>query len=97
MTAESRAQDDIASDDPWQGFTPGPWRIAADVRDFLLSNNTPMTWTPSRPATSSRATRSSACTAAIGDLVAQLAAQTRVRASEAVGSPLRPGPGGGHE
>ena len=43
MTVEAPTRDDITSNDPWQGFTPGPWQSAIDVRDFILTNFTPYT------------------------------------------------------
>ena len=29
--------------DPWEGFVPGPWQEAIDVRDFVQRNYTPYT------------------------------------------------------
>ena len=38
MTATAAAP---AVSTPWQGFTPGPWQNAIDVRDFIQCNYTP--------------------------------------------------------
>lgn len=35
------AQDATATSGAWQGFTPGPWSDAIDVRDFIQRNYTP--------------------------------------------------------
>ncbi len=43
MTTQSPAQELTFRDDPWQGFTPGRWQSAIDVRDFILTNFTPYT------------------------------------------------------
>jgi formate C-acetyltransferase len=43
MTVEAPSRDAVNSQDPWEGFTPGPWRSTIDVRDFILANFTPYT------------------------------------------------------
>jgi len=43
MTAEVEERDALYREDPWEGFTPGPWTDAVDVRDFILANFTPYT------------------------------------------------------
>ena len=43
MTAQSPTQASTFRDDPWEGFTPGPWQSTIDVRDFILANFTPYT------------------------------------------------------
>ncbi|MCW5953908.1 MAG: hypothetical protein KIT69_16785, partial [Propionibacteriaceae bacterium] len=43
MTASATSPTQVFSDDPWQGFAPGPWQQRIDVRDFILANFTPYT------------------------------------------------------
>ncbi len=43
MTVEAPSRDAVNSQDPWEGFTPGPWRSTIDVREFILANFTPYT------------------------------------------------------
>lgn len=43
MTVEAPVRDEVSSNDPWEGFAPGPWRDTIDVRDFILANFTPYT------------------------------------------------------
>ena len=43
MTTQSPAQELTFRDDPWKGFTAGPWQTTIDVRDFILTNFTPYT------------------------------------------------------
>ena len=41
MTAEVDVRSPITRDDPWEGFTRGPWVDQVDVREFILRNFTP--------------------------------------------------------
>ena len=43
MTVEAPSRDAVNSQDPWEGFTPGPWQNSIDVREFILANYTPYT------------------------------------------------------
>ena len=41
MTAEADVRTTLTREDPWEGFTPGPWVDQVDVRDFIIGNFTP--------------------------------------------------------
>ncbi len=43
MTAEVEECAPLYREDPWEGFTEGPWADSIDVRDFILRNFTPYT------------------------------------------------------
>ncbi len=43
MSVEAPVRDEVSSNDPWEGFAPGPWCNTIDVRDFILANFTPYT------------------------------------------------------
>jgi formate C-acetyltransferase len=43
MTTEVEERAPLYREDPWEGFTEGPWASSIDVRDFILRNFTPYT------------------------------------------------------
>jgi formate C-acetyltransferase len=43
MTTEVEQLAALYREDPWEGFTEGPWTTSVDVRDFILRNFTPYT------------------------------------------------------